>query len=219
MNVFVTGGTGYVGSKIIESLIENNHKVFCLVRSNSVNKIANNNKIIPIVADVLNPLSITLKEIDSIIHLVAIIKEKPENDVTFEKLNYLSAKNMIDIAKRDGVKQFILMSAVSNPPGILSGYYHYKLMAENYLKKSGLNWTIFKPSLIYDKSWKGKSVGWIKLFNWIFLIGGLLPGIGNWIKKWQPISRTNIAKAFLYAVENESCINKTFSGKDLFNIL
>ena len=219
MNILVTGGTGYVGSKIIEALLENNHKVYCIVRPNSVNKITSNNNIIPLVADILNPFSINITNIDLIIHLVAIIKEIPENNITYENLNFLSAKNMIDIAKRDGVNRFILMSAVGNPPGMFKGYYHYKVLAENYLKQSGLNWTIFKPSLIYDKSWKGKSVGWIKLFNWILNIGSYLPLIGSWIKKWQPISRPNIAKAFLYAAENQSCNNKIISGKDLFKIV
>lgn len=219
MKVFITGGTGYVGNGVVNLLLDRGHEAVCLVRAGSEKKLGDLIDRVKVVnGDILDSSFIGLTGCDTVIHLVAIIKEIPDQGITFEKLIFESAKNMIDRAKECGVDRFILMSAVGSPPGIPSGYYKYKVQAEDYLKNSGLKYTIFKPSLIFERSWWGKSVGWIVLFNWLFSFGGLFPVVGDWIKKWQPIPRSRIANAFVYAVENKVCIDKTISGRKLFDI-
>ncbi len=217
MKIFITGGTGYVGQVLIPTLLRKGHEVLCLVRKGSKDKLKSLlDQITIIEGDVLESSSLDIKDCDAMIHLVAVIKEFPEKNITFERYNYQSAKNMIDLAERDGVHRFLLMSAVGNPPGIPKGYYHYKLMAEDYLKSSPLHWTILKPSLIYDQNWSGKNAGWVSLFNWSFELGGLMPAIGDRIRQFQPISRTMIADTIGKAIENKEYIGKTLIGKDLF---
>ncbi len=216
MRVFITGGTGYVGQKVIPALLRRGHEVVCLVRKGSEDKLKGlTGQIIILSGDVLDPSTLNTDGCDAIIHLVAIIKEYPEKNVTFERYNFESVKNMIDVAQRDGVDRFILMSAVGNPPGVPKDYYRYKLKAESYLKSTPLHWTILKPSLIYDQNWSGKSAGWVSLFNWSFDLGGLVPAIGDRISQFRPISRPEIAETIVEVIQNKKYVGKSLIGKDL----
>ena len=219
MKIFITGGTGYVGRAIIKKLLEEGHQLSCLVRKGSENKLGNLiNHITFVEGDALDINSFNVAGHDAIIHLIAIIKEIPSKNITFHKYNYLSAKNLIDKAQQEHVNRFLLMSAVKNPPGLLKDYYKTKVEAENYLKASKLSWTILKPSLIYDKSWIGKSLGWIKYLIPFFTLGSMLPVIGNFFSTNKPISRTQIATAYANVLTNDSTIQTSLSGKTLFQL-
>ncbi|GMT50287.1 MAG: hypothetical protein IEMM0008_1826 [bacterium] len=216
MKVFITGGTGYVGQKVIPALLRKGHEVICLVRKGSEDKLKDLSKQITIVSgDLLEPSNLNTCECEAVIHLVAIIKEFPEKSITFERYNFESAKNMIDVAEQNAIDRFILMSAVGNPPGVPKNYYRYKLKAEDYLKSTGLHWTILKPSLIYDQSWSGKSAGWVSLFNWSFALGSLVPAIGDRISSFRPISRSEIADTIVEVIQNKKYIGESLIGRDL----
>jgi len=150
MKVAVFGGTGFVGSYIIDELIDNNHEPVVQVREGSESKLANSEKckIVPGSLDDIQSIESTIKGADAIIYCVGIIREFPKKGVTFEKLHFEAPKKCIDIANSMGVKRFIMMSA----NGVKvdgTGYQKTKYLAEEYLKFSDLDWTIFQPSLIF----------------------------------------------------------------------
>ncbi len=216
--IFITGGTGYVGRKIVKLLLDKGYRVTCLVRMGSENKINIYSKVNIVFGDALDIGSIDLSGHDVVIHLVAIIKEVKSEDITFERLNFHTAKNMIDKSISQGINRFLFMSAAGYVPGIGKGYFKYKLMAEDYLKQSGLKWTIFRPSLIYDKSIVGKSMGWVRMMKPLFNLGSHLNLAKNFIETWEPISKNEIAKAYIKAIEDDFYINKTLNTSELISI-
>jgi NADH dehydrogenase len=214
--VFITGATGYVGSKIVEFLLANKYRVTCLVRTGTDKRLNSISSEVNIVlGDALDTASIDVSEHDIVIHLVAIIREVKSKDITFKRFNFETAKNMIDKSVSQGVNRFLFMSAAGNVPMLPSGYFKYKLMAENYLKQSGLKWTIFRPSLIYERDIIGKSMGWTSLVRPIFRVGANLPLVSNIFKTWEPISRTEIARAYTMVIEDDYYINKTLTSSML----
>lgn len=219
MKIYLTGSTGYVGSFLSEKIVEAGHELTCLVRKGSEHKLEHlKAKVQFSYGDATDPSTINLNGVDVVIHLIAILFENPSKGITYEKLNFESAKNMIDESKKQGVNRFLFMSAVGSPPGALSGYYSNKVKAENYLKESPLDWTIFKPSLIHGDSCSGKSMGWIRGFKWMFDLGKNLPLLGEKAEIWRPISREDISKAFIKAAEDSKYINKTLIGDELLNL-
>src|SRR5206468_414885 len=78
-----------------------------------------------------------------------IIMEKPSKGITFERIHFEGAKNVIDAAVRNGVRRFVHMSALGVRADAVSTYHRTKFAAEQYLRASGLDWTIFQPSLIH----------------------------------------------------------------------
>ena len=154
MKVAVFGGTGFVGKYILNSLINKKYNIYTLVRLGSQSKISHIKNINIISGDIENQTSIeqTLMNCSVVIYNIGIIRELKSQGITYQKLHFDYAKLVIDQAKKYNIKHFILMSA-NGVKKDGTGYQHTKYLAEDYLKKSGLNYTIFRPSLIFGKTY------------------------------------------------------------------
>ena len=87
MKVALIGGTGYVGSYIIDELIKNGHTPRLLVRDGSESKVIQPEKCETINGDIDDVLSETLQGCDAVIYLIALIREFPKQNLTNERLN------------------------------------------------------------------------------------------------------------------------------------
>ena len=149
-NIAVFGGTGFVGSYLIKELVANGFIPKVLVRESSEKKLLHGDKCSIITGEIssIEKINETISGTEAVIYLVGIIREFPKKEITFEELHFQGAKRCIKTALDLGIKRFILMSANGvKPDG--TDYQKTKYMAEQYLKNSVLNWTIFRPSLIF----------------------------------------------------------------------
>ena len=152
MKVALIGGTGYVGSYIIDELIDHDHVPRLLVRDGSEHKVTQPEKCEIINGDIEDDEAIgqTLDDCDAVIYLIALIREFPSRGLTNEKLQFKGSKRVAEIAEEKGVKRFLLMSALGadpNPNG--SKYMQGKHLAEQSIKNTELNWTIIRPSSLF----------------------------------------------------------------------
>ena len=150
MRVALFGGSGFVGSYIIDQVIESGHLPRILVRSDSHNKIISPDKCEIVEGDITSKDAImnVLEDAEAVIYNIGIIREFPRQGITYEKLHFEGAVSCMDAAADKGIKRFILMSANGVCPDG-TGYQKTKWMSEQYLKNTSLNWTIFRPSLIF----------------------------------------------------------------------
>ncbi|MBF0264151.1 MAG: NAD(P)H-binding protein [Gammaproteobacteria bacterium] len=150
MKVAIIGGTGFVGHYITQKLIQEKIKPSLLVRSGSDKKIENTHEIEIIHGDVDDSIAMTklMEGADVAIFLIGILREFPQLGITFEKLQYQAAKLAIDVAIKAKVSKFILMSA-NGVKADGTNYQQSKFKAEEYLKATDLNWTIFRPSVLF----------------------------------------------------------------------
>ena len=150
MKVAVFGGTGFVGSYLIDELIASDHIPKVLVRPGSEEKLMQADKCEPVHGDISDKIAIgdTLAGTEAAIYNIGIIKQFPRNGITYEDLQFDGARNCMDQCKELGIDRFILMSANGvRPDG--TGYQKTKWLAEQYLMNTDLKWTIFRPSLIF----------------------------------------------------------------------
>lgn len=79
MNVFVTGGTGFVGREVVAALHAAGHQVRCLVRAGSEEKLPEIAALEPLFGDATEPDSLigALDGCDAVVHLIGIIREFP----------------------------------------------------------------------------------------------------------------------------------------------
>ena len=152
MKVAIIGGTGYVGSYIIDELISNNITPKVLVRKGSESKLIQPNDCEVVLGDVEDEISIenTIKDCDCVIYLIALIREFPSINLTNERYQFKGSERVAKIARNQGVKRFILMSALgADPNPSASNYMQSKHLSEQAIKNSGLDWTIVRPSSLF----------------------------------------------------------------------
>ena len=150
MRVALFGGTGFVGSYIVDQLIDKEHIPRMLVRNGSTEKSLSSNKCEIVNGDITDGDAIreVITGADAVIYTIGIIREFASKGITYEKLHFEGAIRCMDIAIEMEVKRFILMSANGVCPSG-TGYQKTKWMSEQYLKNTDLEWTIFRPSLIF----------------------------------------------------------------------
>jgi len=204
--IFITGGTGFVGTEILKKLLENGYYVKALVRDEK--KLSFRDDRIEVAkGDILDKESVLkgVEGCDAIINLVGIIREFPEKRVTFENMHFIATKNVVDAAKEKGIKRFIQMSANGTRKDAISNYHKTKYKAEEYLRNSGLLYTILRPSLIY-----GKNDTFINMLNDIMKKTPVFSYFGDGSYPMQPVSVTEVAEIFVKSIDNEKTYNKIF---------
>jgi len=149
MRVAVIGGTGFVGGYLVDALLNASHAVSLMVRVGSEGKVQADvwRKTSGDVAD-KSAVEATVEGCDAVIYCVGILRESPARGITFEGLQFDGAVRAVDAAKSKGVRRFLLMSANgAKVPG--TPYQETKKRAEDYLLASGLDATVFRPSVIF----------------------------------------------------------------------
>jgi NADH dehydrogenase len=148
MKVLITGGTGYIGSRLRERIRDEGHDVRLLVRIGSEDKVDSSYEVVS--GDIFNTNAClrACDGCDAVVHLVGIIREFPSKGITFDQYHRAATANIVDAARRNGVPRFIHMSALGTREGAASAYHQTKWAAEQVVQGSGLRWTIFRPSLV-----------------------------------------------------------------------
>ena len=113
MKVAVFGGTGFVGSYIVDALISKGHEPVLLVRAGSEDKVRQKGEVRIVKGDLANLRAVeeTLDGVDAVIYNIGILREYPRKGITFERLQYRGAVRVIEAARRAGVSRLLLMSA------------------------------------------------------------------------------------------------------------
>ncbi len=205
--IFVTGGTGFVGKAIIHALQAHGFVVRCLVRPGSEQDLRGFEAIERVPGDVLTPggLAAGIEGCAAVIHLVGIIREHPGRGITFERLHTLATRVMTEATRGAGVRRYLQMSALGTRPNARSTYHRTKWEAEELVRRSGLQWTIFRPSVIY-----GPGDGFVtmlaRLVRWLPAV----PVIGDGRYQLQPVPIEHVAEGFARALGRDVTIGQTY---------
>ena len=148
LTIALTGGTGFIGKKIIKDLLNENFNVISLQRVITVEK-----KIKTRYIDLLSTKTITnklLSDVDIIIHIAALVHNSKIKAELYETINYEATKKLFNVSKSLRLKKFIFISTVSVyglqsykehidinfPTNPLTEYAKSKLKSENFLVSS-----------------------------------------------------------------------------------
>jgi len=216
VKVAIIGGTGFVGSYLIDALLDAGHEPHVLVRSGSEGKLHRADECELTTGDLDSPAAIdaVLAGCDAAIYNVGILREFPSKGITFEALQYRGAETVAEAAKRAGIRRFLLMSA----NGIDSAETRYqttKLRAEAMIRESGLDYTIFRPSVIFGDP-RGTMEFATQLYQEMVrmplpAVGfhtGLSPAGGEVLM--SPVHVRDVADAFVNALADDSTIGECY---------
>ena len=217
MKVALFGGTGFVGSYLVDALLAHGHTPRLLVRPGSESKVVQPERceIVPGDIDDRDAIAACLQGADAAIYNIGLLREFPAQGVTWEKMHYQGAARVIDAAVAAGVKRFLLMSANGvKPDG--TGYQSTKFRAEQHLAASGLDWTVFRPSVVFGDP-RGRMEFCSMLYQQMLkppipaplFHNGLWPsGAGRF--RMSPVAVEDVAEAFVRALETPASVRRVF---------
>jgi NADH dehydrogenase len=212
--VFLTGGTGFVGSAVIDELLSRDCTISALARGKAPKQKDHLHLVHGDLSDA-KLLESAIRGCDAVVHLVGIIRENPKQDITFHRIHTEGTRSIVDATMKAGVRRYLHMSALGTRAEAKSEYHRTKFLAEQVVRESDLDWTIFQPSLIHgDKGeFMQMAAKWArgKAAPFLFMpyFGSGLLGFSG-AKKIQPIFVKDVARAFVDAIDNPKSFRQTY---------
>ena len=193
--IFITGASGFVGGNILAAL--GDRPVRLLVRDGQDAKRLAGSNVETVIGDVTKPETLrgAVDGCEAVIHLVAIISE--EGGATFDAVIRQGTVNVVAEAQRAGVDRFILMSALGTRNDPRYGYFEAKWQAEQAVQRSGIPWTIFRPSVIF-----GPGDEFITTLAQLVKGAPVIPVVGTGRSKFQPVYIREVAAAFVRSLDD-----------------
>jgi uncharacterized protein YbjT (DUF2867 family) len=183
MNVFITGGTGYIGSRLIPELIGRGHKVKALVRQGSEAKVPADAECV--MGDALRADSYTehVRGNDTFVHLIGVPHPSPMKTRQFREIDLVSIEVAVKAARAVGLRHFVYLS-VAQPAPVMKAFIEVRQLGEEMVRASGIPATFVQPWYVLGPGHRWPSV--------------LLPFY--WIAERLPVSRESAQRLGLVTV-------------------
>ena len=156
--------------------------------------------------DQLQDLCSRVSSSGAVINLVGVLHDKPAQPYgkIFQAAHVDLPKNIITAMQMYGLKRYLHMSALGANSNGPSMYQRSKGDGEAAVKASGLDWTIFRPSVIF-----GAQDQFINLFAKLTKLFPVMP-LANYGAQFQPVSVDDVATSFVSALKMPMTIHQTY---------
>jgi uncharacterized protein YbjT (DUF2867 family) len=144
VNVFVTGGTGYIGSRLIPELVSRGHAVRALVRSGSETKLTPGAEGLAGDALVASSFSGAVRPADTFVHLIGVPHPSPAKAAQFRKVDLASIEAAVTAAAHANIRHFVYLS-VAQPAPVMKVFQEIRSQGEKLIRESGMNATFVRP--------------------------------------------------------------------------
>lgn len=203
--MLVTGGTGFVGRNLVREL-KKDFRVRCLVRDQRRASELLEAGCELVSGDISDPASVINAlsgDIVAVIHLVGILVQSKE--ATFRSVHVEGTRNVVEACARKGVKRYLHISALGTRENAKSAYHRTKWEAEEIIRRSGLEYTIFRPSVIF-----GKEDRFTNLFARLIRAFPVIFVPGNGRNRMQPVFVKDLVKAMCLSLKTDKTRKMTY---------
>jgi uncharacterized protein YbjT (DUF2867 family) len=157
--VFVTGGTGYVGGRLIGKLIERGHSVRALARAPAARKLPAGCTVL--LGDALDQTTVggSIASADTFVHLIGVPRPAPWKGAQVRAVDLPAVKAAITAAQAAGIVHFLYVS-VAQPAPVMKAYIEVRAECEAMIRAAGLQATILRPWYILGPGHYWPAVLW-----------------------------------------------------------
>jgi uncharacterized protein YbjT (DUF2867 family) len=195
-DIFVLGGTGYMGTRLIAELLRRDHTVKALARQGSEQKLPAD--CAAIIGNALDKNSYMnrIRPADTFVHLVGVSHPNPSKAEQFRAIDLVSAQNSASAAVAAGVKHFVYVS-VAHPAPIMKSYWQVRAECEAIIRASGLNATILRPWYVL-----GPGHRWPHALAPMYWLFERLPATRDTARRLGLVTLRQMILALVHAIEN-----------------
>ncbi|MFN3651037.1 MAG: SDR family oxidoreductase [Armatimonadota bacterium] len=206
MRVLIAGAAGFIGRHVARELqSQGGHQLAGLSRSPR-----QDGGIEWRVGDVTHPetLPAAVRDVECVVHAVQFPNhpvENPSRGWTYLKVDGEGTRNMVQACVRAGVRRFLYFSGAGTREGRTEPWFRAKMMAEQAVRESGMEWVILRPSWIYgpDDQSMNKLVAFTRNLP-------VVPVIGPGEERVQPIHVDDVARVAALAVSSPEATGRIF---------
>jgi uncharacterized protein YbjT (DUF2867 family) len=195
-SICMTGGTGYIGRRLIPLLIDRGHAVKAVVRAGSESKLPDNISVV--IADPLKENSYTeaIRGCDTFIHLIGVPHPSPAKAAQFRAIDLPSVQIAVKAARDAGVRHLIYLS-VAQPAPMMEAFITVRAQGEALIRASGMKATLVRPWYVL-----GPGHRWPYALLPFYWIAEQLPATRESAKRLGLVTISQMLNALVWAVEN-----------------
>lgn len=209
--ILVVGATGTVGRRVIDSLLEKN---ISGIRALARGKSDWEGNLFPgyrrqgidvVVGDSRSESTVerAVEGCKAIINCAGLMRETADDDL--QSVNVEAVENLVSKGKSAGVQRFVHLSCLGSTEHSSTAYFSCKWDAEEIVRKSGMHWTIFRPSLVFDEQ-----SALFRITNFWIQRTPFIVMVGSGLNRFQPISAEDVAECMVQCVYDRETSGKTY---------
>jgi uncharacterized protein YbjT (DUF2867 family) len=194
-HVFLTGGTGYVGRRLIAELLSRGHAVRALARRGSEARLPPGCE--AVVGDALDRASFAhaVRPGDTFVQMVGTPHPNPRKAAEFERVDFMSARESVAAARAAGVAHFVYVS-VAQPAPAMRAYVGVRARCEAMVREAGLDATFVRPWYVL-----GPGHRWPYLLVPMYALLERIPATHETARRLGLVTLDDMVAALVQAVE------------------
>lgn len=207
--ILVTGGSGAVGQRVVQGLLDTQQQVRILTRGGGDwvhNPLPNFRRlgVDIITGDVRDQSKVgrAITGIKAIIHLAAVIRG---DDKEIQSVNVEGLLNLVAQASANQVQRFIYVSCLGATQFSTSKYLQTKYLGETMIRTSNFYWTIFRPSVLF-----GPGTALMRALDFCVSKTPFIPVMGSGLNQIQPVHADDVAACIVQSLYNRETVQKSY---------
>jgi nucleoside-diphosphate-sugar epimerase len=196
MNVFVTGGSGYIGRALMTVLVARRHDVTALVRPASVGRVQSAAR--SVLGDALDCATFadSLRPDMTLVHLVGTPHPDPSKANEFERVDLASIRASVTAGRRADIAHLVYVS-VAQPAPVMRAYVAARVAGEALIREAKLTATVLRPWYVI-----GPGHRWPIFLKPLYWIAERLPGARDAAVRLGLVTLEQTTAALVHAIEN-----------------
>lgn len=195
-NIFITGGTGYMGTRLIKALQNRDYYIRALVRKGSENKLPEGCEMITGNALEASSYQDKIEPSSTFVHLVGVAHPSPSKKEQFKKIDLVSIQEAVKAAVYANVAHFIYLSVSMYATKIMKDFQQVRAEGERLLLQTCLKTSFIRPWYVL-----GPGHWWPVLLKPFFFIAKHA-GKKEAVKNLDTVSLQQMIHTLLYAIKN-----------------
>jgi nucleoside-diphosphate-sugar epimerase len=196
--VFITGGTGYMGSRLIPLLVNRGHEVKALVRLGSERKLLPGAACVPGDPLQMDTYAAQVSGCDAFVHLIGVPHPSPSKAAQFRAVDAVSIRVAARAAQAAGIRHFIYLS-VAHPAPMMEAYIAVRSEGEDLIRSLNMPATFARPWYVL-----GPGHRWPYVLIPFYWLCERLPNTREGARRLGLVTIAQMTRALLWAVEHPS---------------